>query len=178
MEEVMKVLIGGSLVFLFAVSVASAAEFPPRKAGLWELSTTVPGGRAVSMQQCVDAKTDEALQSMSGAAAQRSCSKRDLQRSGDTITIDSVCTIAGQTRTAHVVITGSFDSNYTMVLTSTGQGTPARTTTMTAKWAGPCAAGQKPGDVIMANGFKMNILDMRNGTGRPGMPTPPVPPSR
>jgi hypothetical protein len=172
-EAAMAALKKALFILVLGVTAASAAEFPPRKAGLWNLSMKSPDGRTVSMQQCVDAKTDAALQSMSGGMAQRACSKRDIQRSGDTITIDSVCTIAGRTRTAHAVITGSFDSNYTMVMTSQGEGTPARSTTMTAKWTGPCAAGQKPGDVIMANGFKMNILEMQNGAGRPGMPVPP-----
>jgi hypothetical protein len=169
----MPVLKKALFVLVLGVTAAYAAEFPTRKAGLWELTTKTPDGRTASIQQCVDAKTDAALQSMSGAMAQRTCSKRDVQRSGDTITIDSVCTFAGRATTAHAVITGSFDSNYTMVLTSQGQGMPTRTTTMAAKWAGPCAAGQKPGDVIMANGFKMNILEMQNGMGRPGMPIPP-----
>ena len=164
-------------IFCLGAAAASAAEFPPRKAGLWDLSMKTPDGRTVSMQQCVDAKTDAALQSMSGGMAQRACSKRDIQRSGDTITIDSVCTIAGQTRTAHAVITGNFDSSYTMVLTSRAAGTAARSTTMTAKWSGPCAAGQKPGDVIMANGFKMNILDLQNGLPR-RLAAPPVAPNR
>jgi hypothetical protein len=161
------------LILVLGVTAAAAAELPTRKAGLWILSVKSPDGRSVSMQQCVDARTDAALQSMSGGMAQRACSKRDMQRSGDTITIDSVCTIAGRTRTTHAVITGSFDSNYTMVMTSQGQGTPTGSTTMTAKWTGPCAAGQKPGDTIMANGFKMNILDMQNGAGRPAMAMPP-----
>ncbi len=160
-------------ILVLGVTAASAAELPPRKAGLWIVSMNTPDGHAVSMQQCTDAKTDAALQSMSGSMVQRACSKRDVQRSGDTITLDSVCTIAGKTRTTHAVITGSFDSNYTMMLTSQGEGAPTRSTTMTAKWSGPCAAGQKPGDVIMANGFKMNILDMKNGLGQPGMPGPP-----
>jgi hypothetical protein len=172
-EAAMTALKKALLILVLGVTAASAAEPPTRKAGLWILSVKSPDGRTVSMQQCVDAKTDAALQSMSGGLAQRACSKRDVQRSGDTITIDSVCTIAGRTRTTHAVITGSFDSNYTMVMTSQGQGTPTGSTTMTAKWTGPCAAGQKPGDTIMANGFKMNILDMRNGAGRPGMPVPP-----
>ena len=30
-----------------------------------------------------------------------------------------------------------------------------------AKWVGPCAAGQKPGDVIMSNGRTMNVLDLQ-----------------
>ncbi len=172
-EATMAVLKKALFILVLGVTAAAAAEFPTRKAGLWILSMKTPGGRAVSMQQCVDAKTDAALQSMGGGMAQRACSKRSIQRSGDTTTIDSVCTIAGRTRTTRAVITGSFDSNYTMVITSQSDGTPTTSTTMTAKWTGPCAAGQRPGDVIMANGFKMNILDMQNGIGRPGAPMPP-----
>lgn len=158
-------------ILVLGVTAASAAELPPRKAGLWALSIKTPEGRTVSMQQCVDAKTDAALQSMSGGVAQRACSKRDLQRSGDTITIDTVCSFAGRTQTGHTVITGSFDTGYNMVLTIQSQGLPTRTTNMAAKWMGPCAAGQKPGDTIMANGRTINILEMQNGVRRP---TPPV----
>ena len=171
----MVVLKKALFILVLGVASASAAEVPSRKAGLWDLTTKTPDGRTVSIQQCVDAKTDAAMQAMSGGMAQRACSKRDVQRSGDTITIDSVCTIAGRTRTAHAVITGSFDSTYTMVLTSQGEGTATRTTTMTAKWAGPCAADQKPGDMIMANGMKINILEMQNGLRRPGAPMAPPP---
>ncbi len=32
--------------------------------------------------------------------------------------------------------------------------------TIIAKYAGPCAAGQRPGDVIMSNGMTMNVLDL------------------
>jgi hypothetical protein len=45
--------------------------------------------------------------------------------------------------------------------------------TMTAKWLGPCAAGQRPGDMIMPNGMKMNILDLQKGMRPPGMPGAP-----
>jgi len=33
--------------------------------------------------------------------------------------------------------------------------------TIAAKWLGPCAAGQKPGDVVMANGMTMNVFDIQ-----------------
>jgi hypothetical protein len=99
-----------------------------------------------------------------------------VQKSGDTTTIDSVCTVAGKTLTAHVVITGSFDSGYTMVITSQSDALPApRTTTMSAKWLGPCAADQKPGDMIMPNGMKMNLLDMQKSMGQPGAAGAPPP---
>jgi hypothetical protein len=147
----------------------SAAELPTRKAGLWEIKTTAAAGRSFQIQQCVDAKTDQAMQAHVGSMPQRDCSKRDVQKSGDTTTIDSVCTVAGKTLTAHVVITGSFDSGYTMVITSQSDALPApRTTTMSAKWLGPCAADQKPGDMIMPNGTRMNILNMPKARGQPG----------
>ena len=34
--------------------------------------------------------------------------------------------------------------------------------TIDAKWMGACAADQKPGDMIMAGGRKVNIRDMQN----------------
>ena len=95
------------------------------------------------------------------------CSKRDVQKSATGMTIDSVCTIAGKTMTSHIVVSGSFDSNYTMTITSEGG---SRTITLEAKWLGPCAADQKPGDMLMSNGIKMNILDMQKmrPPGAPG----------
>ena len=32
--------------------------------------------------------------------------------------------------------------------------------TVAAKWLGPCEADQKPGDLILPNGMKMNLRDM------------------
>ena len=34
------------------------------------------------------------------------------------------------------------------------------TTTIEAKWLGACKADQKPGDIVMPGGMKMNIKDM------------------
>jgi hypothetical protein len=98
-----------------------------------------------------------------------------VQRSGNSITIDSACTIGGKATTTHSVITGSFDSAYTMTVTSQNESVPGGSTTMmmSAKWLGPCAANQKPGDMIMGNGMKMNILDMQRRGPPPGMPAPP-----
>jgi septal ring-binding cell division protein DamX len=166
----------GAALALVVIGVVSAfaAEITTRKAGLWEMKTTTSEGNSVSMQQCTDAQTDQAMQAGVGSASQRDCSKRDVQKSGATTTIDSVCTTAGKPRTFHAVITGSFDSGYTMTITTQGEGQPAaRTTTIAAKWLGPCAADQKPGDVIMPNGMKMNIQNMQKGMGQPGAPGAP-----
>jgi hypothetical protein len=145
-------------------------ELPNREAGLWEINTGV-GDRTVKLQQCIDAATDHALQTGGGGMPQRDCSKHDVQKSADTTTIDSVCTVAGKTRTSHIVITGSFDSAYTMTVTGQSEGQPARPpVTISAKWLGPCTADQKPGDTIMPDGTKMNLQNM------PGVRTGAMPP--
>ena len=171
-------LIGAvSILVLIGVVPAPAAELPSRKPGLWEVKMSfenrnVPGQ---TMQQCIDASTDQAMQSNMGPYSQGACSKRDIQRSGNSITIDSTCTFAGKTATSHAVITGSFDSAYTMTVTSQSEGMPGggMTMKMDAKWLGPCAANQKPGDMVMGNGMKINILDMQRRGPPPGMPAPP-----
>jgi hypothetical protein len=144
---------------------ALAAELPSRKPGLWEMKMEFEGRNTPgqTMQQCIDASTDQMMQSNAGPSGQSTCSKRDVQRSGSTITIDSVCTVAGKTATSHAEITGSFDSAYTMTVTSDSSATPGSKTkmTMAAKWLGPCTGDQKPGDMIMGNGMKINVLEMK-----------------
>ena len=172
-------VISALLITLVAMP-ALAAEMPARKAGLWEITTSA--GNRMAIRQCIDAATDQMMQSRAGTgpapgtgpgAGTPPCSKRDVQKTGDTVTIDSTCTVAGRTVNTHAVVTGSFDSAYTMTVTSQGDGIPAGagTMTMSAKWLGPCAADQRPGDMIMPNGMKINILDLQK-RGSPGAPPP------
>ena len=100
---------------------------------------------------------------------------------------NSVCQLGAGKTTSHSEVTGSFDSAYTVKVTSKMEGAampgmPAGGTsnmTIDAKWLGGCKADQKPGDIIMANGMKMNIGDMERLQGKPGMRPgmmPPPPP--
>jgi len=169
--------IGAAAFLVLAVAMpVLAAEMPTRKAGLWELKMSFENRDAASpaIQQCIDASTDQMMQSSAGPLAQAACSKRDVQKSGNTYTIDATCTLAGKTATSHSVITGSFDSAYTMTVTSESDGLPGgkMNMTMAAKWLGPCAADQKPGDMIMPGGFKMNILEMQKRGLSQGVPLP------
>jgi hypothetical protein len=165
-----------AVVIVAGALPAVAAELPIRKAGLWEVKMSFENrnGTGQSIQQCIDPATDQAMQSSAGPLAQAACSKRDIQKSGDTVTIDSTCTVGGKTATSHAVIIGSLQSAYTMTVTSESDALPGgkMTMTMAAKWLGPCAADQKPGDMIMGNGFKMNILDMQKRGLSQGVPLP------
>jgi Protein of unknown function (DUF3617) len=166
-----------AFALLFAVP-ASALDMPMRKAGLWELKMDFEGRNLPGqvIKQCTDASSDKLMTSNFGGPAQEACSKRDVNKSGDTITIDSVCKFGDATTTSHAVVSGDFNSGYTVDVTSTRQGgrplpgmAPGAETHMkiAAKWLGPCGAGQRPGDMIMGNGFKMNILDLQKMGGMP-----------
>ena len=125
------------------------------------------------MQHCVDAATDKLINANFGGMARQACSKQDMKIAGDTITINSVCKYGNVETTSHAVITGHFDQSYTVKITSTRTGgatpsgaSPETHMTIEAKWLGPCKPGQKPGDIIMSNGMKMNVLEMPT-PGRP-----------
>ena len=165
------------LVILCGSAPAAALDLPARKAGLWEISMTFEGRDmpSVKAQHCIDADTDKQMNLMSGAVRQE-CAKQDINRVGNTIVIDSVCKFGDTTSTSHAVMSGDFNSAYTVKVDSQREGgpplpgiAPGSTSTMmiAAKWLGACAAGQRPGDIVMGNGMKMNILDMPKVPGAP-----------
>jgi Protein of unknown function (DUF3617) len=184
-----------ALLALSAVLVSSTAyaamDIPARKAGLWQMTMNFEGGHIPqqSIRQCIDAATDKMMNSMGGQMTKENCSKQDMQRVGNTIVVDSVCkSPMGGTNVAHAVVSGDFNSAYTVKVDSRQEGGQARPgmppgggamkMTVDAKWVGPCAADQKPGDMIMSNGMKMNVRDMPMGGGAPGGGMPPQMPRR
>jgi hypothetical protein len=163
------------LASFIAATPAFALDMPPRKAGLWELKMSIEGSPmpGQAFQHCIDAATDKAMNDLGGGMRAEQCSKQDMQRSGNTLTIDSVCNIGGATTTSRAVVTGDFNSAYTVKVNSKRAGGPAvpgmpaeTNMTIAATWLGACKADQRPGDMIMGNGMKMNINDMK---GMPGM---------
>ena len=136
-----------------------------------------------TMKQCTDASSDKLMTYNFGGAAEKNCQKQDFSRSGGAIVIDSVCAFGDATTTSHAVVNGDFNSAYTVEVTSTREGgrpipgvAPGGETHMkiAAQWVGACAAGQRPGDIIMSNGMTMNVLDMQKGIPPRGMVPPPA----
>jgi len=183
-EAVVKATAGGlikmTLILILALICTAptlAAELPSRKAGLWEVQMAIENRNAPPqvIKQCIDTVTDQMMQSSAGPYSAAVCPKRDVQRSANSITIDSSCTIAGKTATAHAVVTGTFDSAYTMTVTSQSEALPSSDMTMTVdgRWLGPCATDQRPGDMIFENGRKVNLLDALKGMSSPNAPLLP-----
>lgn len=175
--------------FAFAALGAASAsaqnfEMPLRKAGLWEIVVKAAGNMPpMTMQQCTDAATDKAMSTMFGSP-QQICSEQKSQKTGDTIVVDSVCTVGGMKSTTRAVIKGDFNSAYTVDVTTKREGggammapTGESRVAMEAKWTGACKSDQRPGDMVMPGGIKMNIADFQKmrqgGMGGGGMMAPP-----
>ena len=156
--------LGGCVAALAAP--AGAEELPVRKAGLWEMKIVKTGSQLpdMTMQHCTDPSTDKEMNNSVSPLAKQICSKQDIQKTATGYVSDSVCTVAGVTMTTHAEIVGDFNSGYTVTSNSHSDkgptGKPLDTTTkIEAKYVGDCKAGQKPGDIVMPGGFKLNVKD-------------------
>jgi hypothetical protein len=158
---------GLGLCLLAAISAdyARADDLPIRKAGLWEIKMARTGSPLpeMTMQHCTDETTDKDMNNMVSPMAKQICSKQDLQKTATGYISDSVCSLAGGSLTSHSEIVGDFNSAYSVTTTSRSDKGPGNlrdsTTKIDAKWLGDCKPGQKPGDIVMPGGFKLNVKD-------------------
>jgi len=144
---------------------AQAADDLQRKPGLWEVKTVIGDGKTPArvVQQCIDATTDQMLQSIAGPLNPATCPQRNVAHTGAGLTVDFKCAVAGKPATAHSVMTGSFEGAYTLTVTAESDALAGgkMTMTMDGKWLGACAADQRPGDVVLGNGMKINVPDLQ-----------------
>jgi hypothetical protein len=118
----------------------------------------------MTMQHCTDETTDRNMNTGLGPAAKDVCSKHEVRQTPTGYVSDSVCSVAGASITSHYEISGDFNSAYTVKSTAHTEHGPSavpRDSTMTieAKWLGACKPDQKPGDIVMPGGFKLNMKD-------------------
>jgi hypothetical protein len=161
---------------MLATVMAGAAELPTRKPGLWQMTLIMDGaGKPVpTMEQCTDPETDALM--MTNVSGQKGrCTEPEISSNGGTITIVSSCALPGSSSKTRAVITGDFNSAYKVeVATETRGSMPAAADrvqqtrmTLDAKWAGPCKPGQRPGDIIMPGGIKINVRDLTLPSTKP-----------
>ena len=124
-----------------------------------------------TMKQCTDAAADKLMTYNFGGSAEQELPEAGHQtmaasRSSSTRSAPSAAPPPPRTRWSH----GDFNSAYTVEVTSHARWraadpgvAPGGETHMkiAAQWIGACAAGQRPGDVVMSNGMTMNVLDLQ-----------------
>ena len=155
-----------ALVLGAGTLLARADELPTRKAGLWEIKMpTTPPLPAMVMQQCTDESTDKQMSTMFGPAQKEACARNDIQKTATGYIVDSSCNLGSVATTSHLEINGDFQSAYTVQVSTKVAGgpkavPPEKTLTIEAKWLGACKVDQKPGDIIMPGGMKMNVKEL------------------
>ncbi len=129
---------------------------PHPKAGLWRTTVNTNAGPGVSMagELCIDASNEDAAFSFNGKGLSKDCDPVKYQPAQGGIGFSTVCHIGKRTVTTSGVATGDFRSAYSVDLTTrmdpAPPGLPAQmSTTIRAKWTGPCPPGTKPGQVSM-----------------------------
>jgi len=155
-----------------AANVASAVtgQPPKPKVGLWESSMTMKAGPApmtVTSQMCIDEAMvagDDWVKNQSangGQTALPDCQVAVKTNLGG-YTTDSTCTTPQGKIVTHAVATGDFQSAYTMDITSRMDppppgmppgGSAENKMAVSARYVGPCPAGQKGG--LVAGSVKM-----------------------
>lgn len=150
-----------------AADVQLPSNLPHRKPGLWVQQIARPGKPAVTEKICLDEATDAALYKFGIGASNAMCNRMDIRMHGNEMVVDSVCTVprflghGGNTMTGHGVTHFSGNTAYhTEQATHYDpplNGKTDDTTSIDARWTGPCEAGQKPGDIVLPNGMTVNV---------------------
>jgi hypothetical protein len=156
-----------ALLALLPAEATAADPLPIRKAGLWEIKMVRTGSPIpdITMQHCTDETTDKDMNGLVSPTAQQMCSKQDIRKTATGYVSDTICNIAGRSVASHSEVVGDFNSGYTVTTVSHSEGGPAgvrdTTSKIEAKWVGACKPDQKPGDIVMPGGHKMNVMDVQ-----------------
>jgi len=152
------------LALSLAAGAAASEDKFQRKSGLWEVkrTSTLAEGKIRVMQLCIDKASDDALRQLPAGPGDR-CKLDKVRREGGKLLVDAVCDISHTRTTAktQAVVTGSPESEYKIESRSTFdpplRGKAEGTTVLEGKWTGACKPDQRPGDVILPNGTKINV---------------------
>lgn len=146
----------------------TADQYPHRRPGLW---TTVIGmdgpPSGPGTQMCVDANSEARLSAFAQHIPGATCSPIQIVRNLDgSMNVSESCDMGANGKiVTNGVIRGDFNTSYTEQMDSQMTGSQVaqmngdHKMTATGTWTGPCAPGQRGGDVILANGQTRNLLD-------------------
>lgn len=146
---------------------ADDVDLPARKPGLWQMTVTpkpAGAGRQVTAQLCIDAASDRTLMAR-GLATVSSCTTERSHDAGGNFVFDVACDIMGHKSHSHGVISGDFQSHYTLdVVTTSDSDDPAAPgitgITQESTWIGDCWGDMRPGDMLLPGGRTVNLLTM------------------
>ena len=160
MRRSRKLVLGllGSLL----TATALADELPQVRAGLWEIRSGDGGRASGAVQQCIDDPTFREMLQTGQRLMGSACSPLAIRRTGDRYVASIRCLLGPATMESIAELTGDFQTNYQSVTRTSftpplmGQG--GSTEVSRGRYLGACAPGMKPGDAILPDGRRVNVL--------------------
>lgn len=156
-----------------SASPLAVQDMPRRKAGLWRQTVALEGSDKAmpALEACSDAASEAKLNLLGQHRNKDLCQSQSFSRNSDgSIAFNVACDMGSRGKTVSTgVISGDFNSSYKIAMESKTTGAPVpqlnaeRKMTITATWIGACPAGEKGGDMILANGSKINLTDPSPG---------------
>lgn len=145
-----------AVLLALASSTPAVADAPPaRKPGWWEITSemSVMPGQPMRMRQCIDSRSEADLMAQA-RQPNAHCSPPSITRSGAQTRFELSCRVEGSTAETRGVFTGDYQSSYRGDIhtryTPPLRGLHESRMTLSARWLGPCPAGQAPGSTQMS----------------------------
>ena len=166
----MRALGYGLVAIGFAMCGAAAADtakLPERKAGLWELSTTMDEGlgpKDQTMKLCIDADMERNTVNASSDEHAKQCSKYEIKKEGDKTMVDMACQFASRHVVSHTEMTGDFQNAFNVKIESSTSGehnkqsvTVKRTINQNGKYLGESCGDLVGGEAMGSDGSRMLV---------------------
>jgi hypothetical protein len=173
-------LVGVTLAGIAGCSPPAAmaiSDLPHRKAGLWRQTMRLQGSdrQFPAIESCSDAASEAKLTLLGQHRDQTLCQSQSFRRNTDgSIAFEVACDLGPRGKTVSSgTISGDFHSAYKIDMASKTTSAPAaqlngeRKMTITSTWIGACAPGQRGGDMVLADGRRINLTDPSPGAGYP-----------
>jgi hypothetical protein len=162
-------ILAAGLALLPVVPAVAEETLPARKAGMWELKTSMDEGmgpREQSMKLCIDAEMEANTVKASLAEHKQNCEKYEIKKDGGKPVVNMICTFNGRRVESLTEMDGDFSKSFNIKIASTTADTRESTQqTITIKrvilqdgtYLGENCGELKGGEAMAADGTKLMV---------------------
>jgi hypothetical protein len=144
---------------------APPVDVPPLRAGLWEATSAGVRPQSPSVtRMCLDRHTQRHVLDQLAVALPRMCSRNHYGMRAGRFVTDSACTFGASAIEGRTETTFVRDTAYRMEVVGrvgpAGKAAETRKAVIDGRHVGACPAGMKPGDMVLPNGLRLNLVDL------------------
>ncbi len=150
-----------------SAAFAETVSLPERKAGLWELTTTMDEGMGPvdrTLTMCVDADMERNTVIASLIEHKQACSKYDISREGDKTVVNMSCRFDTRDVQGRTEMSGDFKTALLVKIESTTSGdhrgqsvAVKRTITQTGRYLGESCGNLTGGEAMGSDGTRVMV---------------------